>query len=267
MSQPTKTVVFTEATIDADGFEVRYLDGGQGNPLLVLHGGSGLQHNRTHDLLAATNRVIAIEIPGFDRSSIKKRSSSLLDLAQTVLAIADALELDRFSLMGTSFGAALAGWVATQAPGRVDKLVLISPAAIRPEGVQLPSAASPEELKALYFAHPDRHELPDVTPESAERNAWLLKLLGPGRDPELEKRLSTFPAPTLVLFGELDRLTPVELGRLYVELLPDAYLAIVYDAGHSLEVERPEASAEIIADFLDRGPVFAVTKESSLLFP
>ena len=267
MSHPSETAVFTEASVDADGFSVRYLVGGQGNPVLVLHGGGGLQHNRTHDLLAVTNRVIAIEIPGFGESPVNDRSTSLHDLALTVLAVADALELDRFSLMGTSFGGALAGWVATQAPGRVDKLVLISPAAIRPEGAQLPSAASPEELKALFFAHPDRHELPEVTPESAERNAWLLKLLGPGRDPELEKRLSTFSAPTLVLFGDVDRLIPVELGRLYVELLPDAYVAIVYDAGHSLEVERPEAAAEIIGDFLDRGPVFAVAQESSLLFP
>lgn len=267
MSHPTKTAVFTEATVDADGFNVRYLDGGKGNPVLMLHGGGGLQHNRTHDLLAATNRVIAIEIPGFGDSPVNDRSTSLLDLALTVLAVADALKLDRFSLAGTSFGAALAGWVATQAPDRVDKLVLISPAAIRPDDSPLPSNVAPEELKALLFGHPNQHELPAIPPEVAEKNAAMALLLAPGRDSALEKGLSTFSAPTLVLFGDLDRLTPVELGRLYVELLPDAYLAIVYDAGHSLEVERPEATAEIIGDFLDRGPVFSVTQESSLLFP
>lgn len=267
MSQPSDTAVFTESTVDADGFSVRYLDGGQGHPVLVLHGGGGLQHNPTHDLLAETNRVIAIEIPGFGDSPVNDRSSSLLDLAQTVLAVADALKLERFSLVGTSFGGALAGWVATQAPDRVDKLVLISPAAIRPDGSASPLNAGPEELKALLFGHPERYELPVVPPEVAEKNASMFKLLGPGRDPELEKRLSTFSAPTLVVFGELDRLTPVELGRLYVELLPDAYLAIVYDAGHSLEIERPEATAEIVGDFLDRGSVFAVTQEPTLLFP
>jgi pimeloyl-ACP methyl ester carboxylesterase len=73
--------------------------------------------------------------------------------------------------------------------------------------------------------------------------------------------------PTLVLFGTEDRITPPELGRRYVELLPNGHLMLVYDAAHAIDGDRPEAFAAIAEDFLERHEQFVVRRESGVLYP
>lgn len=259
-------VAFSESRIDVAGSTVRYLEGGEGEPVIVLHGDEGLYLNRTHELLAEQVRVVALEIPGFDGSASDEQAGSLQDLAVSVLEMIDALGIERFSLVGISFGAALASWIATESAQRIDKLVLIASSAIRDEAVEIPESTAPDELKRFLFAHPDEHELP-FDREGAEKGRAMLSLLLPPRNPELEERLSTLEVPTLVVFGADDVVTPPELGRHYVELIPEAFHAIVYDAGHAVDIERPEATAEIVADFLNRGSTFTVEQVSSLQFP
>ena len=265
MSLPEGTVSFTESSVTVDGSAVRYLQAGAGETVVVLHGAHGLHINRTHELLAERVRVVALEIPGFGRSSQDEPAASFGGLALSVLRVIDALGIERFSLVGISFGAALAAWVATESPDRVDRLVLIGSPAIRTEPAAVPEARTPDEVKALFFAHPDEHELP--YDPAVERNDSMLALLRSPDNGELEERLSELQAPTLSVFGAEDVVTPLELGRRYVELMPEAFYAIVYDAGHAVDIERPEATAEIVGDFLDRGSEFAVEQASSLQLP
>jgi 2-hydroxy-6-oxonona-2,4-dienedioate hydrolase/4,5:9,10-diseco-3-hydroxy-5,9,17-trioxoandrosta-1(10),2-diene-4-oate hydrolase len=233
----------------------------------MLHGGGGLHINHAHALLAEQHRVIALELPGFGTSVLGAQTQSLRDLAGTVLRVADALGIDQFSLVGTSFGSVVSGWTAADALERIDKLVLVSPAAIRPHDWRLPTPSSPQEVKESFFAHPDQHELPSVDPAIGKRQAELLARFLARPDEELERRLRHLDVPTLAVFGTEDRITPSALGRSYVELIPTCYLALVYDAGHALEIERPEALAEIVTDFLARGPQFVVSTTSTLIFP
>jgi pimeloyl-ACP methyl ester carboxylesterase len=125
---------FVERTASADGFDVRYMDDGEGPPLVCFHGAGGLRLSRGHELLARTRRVIAFEAPGFGESAANGRSGSLRDLAATMLAAIDAVGLERFALWGTSFGGKLALWLAVDAPERLEALVLAAPAAIRLPG-------------------------------------------------------------------------------------------------------------------------------------
>src|SRR5436305_14749130 len=161
-----------------------------------------------------------------------------------------ALEIDRCSVWGTSFGGKLGLWLAVQDPGRLDGLVLAAPAAIRLESGGLPA---PGDLLALLYAHPERRL--DTTPLApdvdAKQRELVGRLIGPPRDPELENAMRELDVPTLVLFGAEDRLTPPELGRHYRELLPRCHFVIVYDAAHALYEDRPEAFAAIVADFLE----------------
>jgi pimeloyl-ACP methyl ester carboxylesterase len=106
------------------------------------------------------------------------------------------------------------------------------------------------------------------TPEVGERQLQLVgRLLRPTPDTELEGRLARLGVPTLVVFGTEDGITPPELGDSYVDLMPEAFLALVYDAGHAVEYERPEALVELVADFLLRGAAFTVAQTSSQIFP
>ena len=258
-----------EDHVEADGFRIRYVEAGGGAALVHLHGAGGLVLTPSHDVLARERRVIAFEMPGFGASPENTRHQKMPDLAGTMLEAVSALGVDRFDLMGTSFGGKTALWMALLAPERVLALVLESPAAIRPDGQRPPQATTAEELAAMLHAHPERvppRPLPD--PEQTART-WpmVMRLMGPARDPELEEAMRSLQLPVLVVFGTADRLIPPEMGRTYKELLPSCQLLFVYDAGHAVAADRPGAFTEAASDFLDHHEQYVVSRRSSVLFP
>ncbi|HTU88009.1 MAG TPA: alpha/beta fold hydrolase [Solirubrobacteraceae bacterium] len=257
---------FAERFVEADGFEIRYLEAGNGPPLVCFHGAGGPRIGRAHELLAASHRVIAFEIPGFGGSPANERSSSLRELAQTMLRAVEEIGIERFSLWGISIGGKLALWLAVQDPDRLDALVLAAPAAIITNPRPLPP---PEQLLSMVHAHPERRlDTAPVAPEvDAKQRALVGRVIGPPRDAELEDLMSRLEVPTLVLFGTEDRLTPPELGRHYREILPSCHFLIVYDAAHAVYDDRPEAFAAIVADFVERRAEFVMRRESGLLYP
>ncbi len=241
-------MAFNEAWVEADGFRIRYLAGGEGPPLVHLHGAGGLRLNPGHDLLAQRFRVVAFEMPGFGAEE-NRRTSDMPELAATMAKAAQALGLQRFNLMGTSFGGKTSLFLALQSPELVRALVLEAPAAIRPLGMRPPSG-SPEEVARRLYAHPERMPpLPNVDPAQALRIATLTqRLRGPDRDADLEARMRGLTVPVLAVFGTRDNVIPPDLGHLYKDLIPDAHLVFVYDAGHSISAERPEAFVEVVSD-------------------
>jgi len=259
-------VSFHERFVSAGGFEVRYLEAGDGPPLVCFHGAGGPRLSRAHELLAERHRVIAFELPGFGASAVNERSGSMADLAATMGAAVSAVGIERFSLWGISFGGKLALSLAVQVPERLDALVLAAPAAIRTHSAGLPS---PAELPALLHAHPERRlDTTPLPPEVDSKQRELVgRLIGPPRDPELEAAMRELQVPTLVLFGTEDRLTPPELGRHYRELIPNGHFVIVYDAAHAIYDDRPEAFAAIVGEFLEHHEQFVVRHESGLLYP
>src|ERR1700722_5935275 len=244
------------------------MEAGQGMPLVHLHGAGGLRLTRGHDLLARRHRVIALEMPGFGTSPENTRTQSMVQLAATMAAAVAALGIDTFNLMGTSFGGKVALWLALQQPQRVHALVLEAPAAIRPAVIQPPSG-TPEEMVRRLYAHPERlGPLPAVDPAvQAQTRAFVGRLRGPDRDADLELRMRGLTTPTLVLFGTLDNVIPPDMGRFYKTLIPNCHLVFVYDAGHGISTERPEAFAEVTADFLERREAFVISRTETVIHP
>jgi len=245
---------FAEHRIRADGFEIRYVEAGDGPVLVCLHGAGGLRLTRAHELLAERYRVIAFETPGFGDSPVNDVSQSLPELAHTMREAVSAVGLERCHLWGTSFGGKLALWFATQEPQGVDALVLASPAAI----IEDPWMPQPEEMASVLYAHPERQTNtaklpPDV---DAKQRALVRRVIGPPREPELEDAMRRLDVPTLVLFGSEDRLTPPGLGRYYREFLPRGHVVIVDDTAHAIYAERPEVFAAIVGDFLEQRDEF-----------
>jgi pimeloyl-ACP methyl ester carboxylesterase len=266
--RPAPGAAFREGHVEADGFRIRYMTAGDGPPLVHLHGAGGLRLTPGHDLLSRQFRVIAFEMPGFGYSPENRRTRDMPELAATMAKAVDALELDSFNLMGTSFGGKTALWLALREPRRVSALVLEAPAAIRPAGSRAPSG-TPEEMARRLYAHPERMPpLPPVDPAMRAKTAALVeRLRGADRDADLEARLPALAVPTLVLFGTVDRVIPPEMGHFYKELMPNCSLVFVYDAGHAISTERPEAFTEVVADFLERREAFVISRTPTVIHP
>jgi 4,5:9,10-diseco-3-hydroxy-5,9,17-trioxoandrosta-1(10),2-diene-4-oate hydrolase len=257
---------FSEGFIEADGFRIRYLHAGQGTPLVHLHGAGGLRLTAAHDLLCRRFRVVAFEMPGFGQSPENRRTRTMSELASTMAQAIEKLGLPTFNLMGTSFGGTTALWLALQAPARVVALVLEGPAAIRPEGSEPPSG-SPEEMAHRLYAHPERlGPIPWPDPGTRAKTERLVqRLRGPDRDADLERRLPDLGAPTLVLFGTMDKVIPPAMGHFYRELIPNGHLVFVYDAGHAISTDRPEAFTEVVVDFLERHEAFVISRTETVI--
>jgi pimeloyl-ACP methyl ester carboxylesterase len=259
---------FREGFVEADGFRIRFMEAGQGTPLVHLHGSGGMRLTRGHDLLSRHYRVIAFEMPGFGQSPANTLTETMGDLAATMSAAVTALGIDKFNLMGTSFGGKVALWLALQQRERVQALVLEAPAAIRPTGSEPPSG-SPEEMARRLYAHPERlGPLPAADPAvQAKTRALVGRLRGPDRDADLETHMPGLATPTLVLFGTLDHVIPPDMGRFYKELIPNCHLVFVYDAGHGISTDRPEAFAEVTGDFLERHEAFVISRTNTVIHP
>ena len=233
---------FREGYVEADGFRIRYMEAGQGTPLVHLHGAGGPRLTPAHDLLARRYRVVVFEMPGFGQSPENTRTQSMPELASTMGQAIKNLGIDAFNLMGTSFGGKTALWLTLEAPDRVLALALEAPAAIRQEGAESPSG-TPEEI------------------------ALVQRLRGPDRDRDLEDRLEELPTPTLVLFGTLDRVIAPAMGRVYKDLMPNCQLVFVYDAAHGISTDRPEAFADVVVDFFERHEAFVIPRTQTVIHP
>jgi pimeloyl-ACP methyl ester carboxylesterase len=258
---------FAEAHVEADGFRIRYLEAGTGPPLVWLHGGGGLHLSRAHSLMAERYRVIALEVPGFGNSAANERSQSYPELGATMAGVVKQLGVERFNLWGTSFGSIVALWWAIGAPESIDALVLEAPAAIVPEGHIRPSG-SPEEMWRRLYAHPERQPIrpPEDPAVVIKMRALMGRVPRPSRA-DTEAKLSEVSVPTLVVFGTADAVVPAEMGRVYREKMPNCNYVLVYDAGHEVGAERPEAFVSLVGDFLERREAFIVNAKSSLLNP
>lgn len=264
----TTTSAFREQYVDADGFHIRYLEAGEGDPIVHFHGAGGLRLYRSHELLAQKHRVILFEVPGFGDSAVNQRSQSVDDLGRTMAEAVTALGIERFNLMGNSFGGRLALLTALHVPDRIQSLILVAPAAILPDNHVRPANIPPEERLRRLFAHPERINLPPPqSPEViAKQQALTSRLVAPGRA-ELEARMADFTPPVLVIWGTHDRMIPPEMARVYVEKLPTAFFILLYDAGHEADADRPEAFADLVTEFVERREAFVVNNRSSVVHP
>lgn len=249
---------FVEGFVAADGFRIRYLAAGDGRPLVHLPGGHGVRLTAAHGLLSERHRVIVFEMPGFGESPENTRTATIEELAATMIRATAALGIDRFDLMGTSFGGKVACWAAIQAPERIRSLILEAPGAIRPDGWRFPESET-TGAGAGAAAGAERRDT---------MRRLVTRLLGPNRDHEFEQRLRNLTTPTLVLFGTSDQTIEASLvGHLYKDLLPASSLVYVYGAGHAISADRPAAFADVVADYAERQQTFVVSARPSLIFP
>jgi pimeloyl-ACP methyl ester carboxylesterase len=257
---------FVERSVEAAGFTVRYLEAGNGPDVLYLPGAGGPLMTFALDALAEQFRVIVLEYPGWGTQP--NDVADFDGLADQVAEIATALGLERFHLIGTSFGGACALHFVLRHSDRVESLVLEGPGKFR-EGSAHPSTLTPEEFVRAFRSHPDR--LPHMSPPDPAfmERVWptVERLMGDGSDDGFSARLAELPTRTLILFGCDDGIINPINGRVLRRSLRNSSLQYVYDAAHDVQSDRPEAFVDVVGDFLTRGMKFLINDQDGLINP
>ena len=162
-------------------------------------------------------------------------------------AAAEDLGLDTFNLMGTSFGGKVALWLAVQQPERVQALVLEAPAAIRPAGSRAAlRLAGGDGAPPLRPSRAAAAVLPARTRRSRQdARLWSAAARSRPRRRSRSAACAVSRCRPWCCSARATAVIPPEMGRIYKELLPNCHLVFVYDAGHAISAERPEAFAEV----------------------
>ena len=158
-------------------------------------------------------------------------------------------------------------WQTPQWPDKVEALVLIAPTALLPAAG--PLAGTPEDTASRLFAHHEQARgFASVDPAIvAKEQALVQRLTGGRHDAEVERRLGEIPCATLVLFGSEDKMVAPEAARLYRARIPNSTIAFVYDAGHLIEAERPEALVNAVSDYVELRETFIVGRQTGIINP
>jgi 3-oxoadipate enol-lactonase len=237
-------------------------------PVLVLGGslGTSLEMWDGQLALAERFRLVRLDHRGHGRSPVPPGPYEIEDLARDVLALLDALEIERPSYCGLSIGGMVGMWLGANAPERIERLVLLCTSAHLPpaSGWQERAAAVREAgtVEVIADAVVERWLTPGFAAEHPELRAELRAMLV-ATDPEgyaascgaiermdLRAELARISAPTLVISAADDPATPPEHQALIAESIAGARLATVAPAAHLAAVERPEAVNELIAAHL-----------------
>jgi len=261
--------------IEVDGVRLHYVSAGQGSPVLLIHGlgASTFSYRYTIPELSRHFRVIAPDLLGFGYSARPADADySLTAQARRLRALLDALGIERAAVVGHSMGGALAMRFATSYAERVSRLVLIDSAVdreLRRGGrlVWLFQALLP--VGALFTIHSRRfrrralrvsvHDPAHVTDEVVEgyfrpaRMKGHLRALGRTMASWWQDELvepERIAQPTLLLWGEHDRLLPPRVGEELARRIPNAKLMVVPSAGHQVPEEQPALANRLLLDFL-----------------
>jgi pimeloyl-ACP methyl ester carboxylesterase len=262
------------AVVTVDGVDWAYLVGGQGEPLVLVHG-FGADKDHFGPLLGALSsryRLIVPDLPGFGESS--RKASLAYDIPSQVdrfEGFIHALGLEDFHLAGASMGGYLAAYYAADHPDKVKSLLLMAPAGVLPptfgklqqiyerEGrILLLYRSLPEfdDFMRLIFYRPPWLPTPikrHLVERHSQAHALLLKILTDlvnGGMGLLEGRLEQIACPTLVIWGREDQVLPVASLARFVAEIPRNRGEIIDNCGHVPYLEKRVQTISLYRDFM-----------------
>jgi pimeloyl-ACP methyl ester carboxylesterase len=249
-----------ETAIEVAGTRLRTLEAGEGRPVLFLHGAAGAQWSPLLEQLAARCRVIAPEHPGFGRTQVPEWMMSTGDVAFFYLDVLRALDLDDVDLVGHCLGGWIAAEVAIRSTARLRTLTLLAPAGVAHADAPFDDifAWGAEEFAQRHFH--DRKLAAEWQQVQAAldidvvlqnrtalaRLAWSPRLA----NPQLPYWLHLIDVPTLLIWGEDDRVTPFACREVFLREIANAELFALPKSGHALPIERAKEIGGRLTAFL-----------------
>jgi pimeloyl-ACP methyl ester carboxylesterase len=244
--------------VDVRGLKLRVQQGGEGEPLLFLHGAGGRNWTPLHQRLSERYRVISPEHPGFGQSQIPEWMNSVGDLAFFYLDLIEAMDLKGVHLAGHSLGGWLAGEIAIRNTSRLSTVTLLAPA-----GIAAPEAPfgdiflwTPEQSTRAQFYDQALAEKRLKTPPDLDillqnktavaRLAWSPRL----SNPQLPHWAHRIDRPTLLIWGRQDKIIPYACAAHWLKGATHARLHTIEECGHAIHNEKPDEAAQAMLAFL-----------------
>jgi pimeloyl-ACP methyl ester carboxylesterase len=233
-------------------------------PVLLIHGAGGSHLNWPPQVRRLEGQtILAVDLPGHGKSEGVGRQA-IGEYAEDLIRFLDALKLHSVIAVGHSMGSAIALTLAVEHPRRVQGLGLLGGGArlqVSPDLLQ--NAANPAVFPSVVQWVTEYSYGPQADPRLKELGA---RQMAETRPPVLYgdflacdefhalEALPRVQAPTLILVGERDRMTPPRLSRILQAGIPAARLETLPDTGHMLMLEQPETVAALLADFFESIP-------------
>src|SRR4051794_5102950 len=274
-------MVYRIETVTVAGAAIRLFRGGpegcpaaeNAAPVVFLHGAGGHTGWMAFlDALAGRFAVFAPEHPGFGQSDDPPWLDDIADLAYFHLDLLKALGLERVHLIGTSLGGWVAAEMAVRNTARLASLTLVGAVGITTGGITANGETIPDTFRMpddenlrRYYADPERAARrsanlaraladPAVMATVAKNRATVTRLAYRPRfhNPELKKWLHRIDVPTLLIWGEADRIVPPAFGEAYRALIPSSRLVMLPNAGHAPFDEQKDAFLAAFCDHAGR---------------
>ena len=264
------TTQTTTHEIDVDGLgpvAVTLTESGAGRPVLLLHGGGGPLTvtpfaERLAERLAgspgAQTRVLTPIHPGFDGTARPEGLTDIGGLARVYARLLESLDLHDVTVVGNSIGGWIAAEMAVLGLARVSRFVLVDAVGIEVDGHPVADffSLTPAQVAERAYYDPATYGVdPTTLPPAAQRtmagNREVLAIYaGTGmNDPSLRARLGAVHTPTLVVWGEADRIGDPDFGRAFANAIPGAEFRLLPRAGHMPQIETPDALIDVVAAF------------------
>jgi len=246
---------FVREEYTVDGVKTVLHAAGSGEPVVVLHGAGTADGFDFAEQWADRFRVIVPHHPGFGFSGDDPTFTDMHDYVMHYLGLFEILGIDTVRLVGISLGGWMAAQFASEHNNRVKKLALIAPAGMYdPNHMPMDIISTPGEvvvgslvsnfdvLQSKLPAKPDIHFIADRYREATTvaRLWWEHPF-----DPKFMRHLKRVTMPTMILWGDEDKLTPVGLTPMWQRHIPHADIRVFKGAGHLVHLEKPEAVAAI----------------------
>lgn len=268
--------------LNINGHRIRFLEKGEGFPLLLLHGlGASIEWWQFNiNSLSQKYRVIALDFLGFGYSSKEISEYSLSYASKFLVSFLDVLKINKASLIGNSMGGLIALSTALQNPERIEKLVLVDNAGFDREltfilrlaslfpigelALALRNRFTVNMLLSQLFYNPKKlppnlincvlkiYELPLSREVLLRILRYGVNLQGLKRNilhPILE-RISSLGHQTLIVWGEQDKITPVDQAYKGKRLIKHSKVQTFEKCGHMPQVEWAEEFNQLVLDFL-----------------
>jgi pimeloyl-ACP methyl ester carboxylesterase len=273
--------------VEVAGRPVNVIDMGSGERTIVfVHGLSGAWVNWLENIpfFARDHRVIAMDLPGFGHSPMPAEPISMKGYGAIVDELLDRLGVDRAAFVGNSMGGFISAEVAISFETRVEQLVLVSAAGLSTENLRndrvMAALARADELLIFWgslvgsradwltrrprgrlaltgavFAHPELLPAPLLAEQvRASGKRGFVPALDALTSYPIRDRLAKIRAPTLIVWGDRDRLVPPRDAADFQSLIDGSRVIMYRDTGHCAMLERPDAFNDAVAAFLEEEP-------------